>query len=149
MQEGLLQASNAYHEAMRQRFRGASNRDGTWEPLTESTVRQHQKIGDDPPHTLHFEGDLEMSLSRGEFDHVLDVSDNSVIEGTSDHTARFHQEGTDRMPAREILVPPDPVTVEAMKSPLVLGAKAALKGESAPLGVTDEEIAAIFGIELA
>lgn len=146
--DGLLQASNIYHEAMRQRFRSASNRDGTWEALAERTVKEHRKIGDDPPHTLHFTGDLEKSLSRGQPDHVLELNGNTIVEGTSDPKARFHQDGGGNLPRREILVPPEPVTLEAMKAPLVLAARAAIKGDSEPLNASDEEIAAIFGVEL-
>lgn len=128
MQDGLLAASDAYHEAMRQRFASASDGDGTWEPLAPRTIEEHHRYGDGPPpHTLHLTGALEASLQRGEENHLIETTPTSVVEGTSDPHARFQHSGTDRIPVRTILVPPDGDTISKMKTPIVEGARAALK----------------------
>ena len=120
-QDAMVEASNIYHESMRERFLEASNRDGTWAPLAPSTSDAHKRIGDDPYHILHFWGDLEKSLYRDDPFHVVEVLFFSVVEGSNDYKAAWHQEGTGRMPARPIYVPADSETLDEMKSKIAEG----------------------------
>lgn len=127
VQDGLLAASNEYMSSERTRFSFASHGDGTWQELAESTIKKRVSKGQEEPLTiLHDKGDLELSLHRGAENHVLQVTANGVIEGTEDPTARYHQDGTDRMPARPILVAPTAEALDAMKPPLVHGLQEAV-----------------------
>lgn len=121
---GMLEASDIYHQSQRDRFASASEEDGTWKPLAPSTVKQHAAIGDSPPHILHLTGDLEDSLQRSHEDHVLEITDNSVIEGTNNEYAHFHQTGGDvagRPPQRTVYVPPESNILDDMKTAIVRG----------------------------
>lgn len=141
-------ASNTYHAAMRLRFLNASLGDGTWQQLAPSTVREHARIGDDLPHVLHMFGPLELSLRRGEVNHVLDESGDSVIEGTEDPKARFHQDGGPRLPQRQILVVPDSETLDDMKAAEVAVLRSGMANQSAPLDLSDSDLSSIFDIDI-
>lgn len=124
---GTLEASDIYHSAMRDRFASASDGDGTWIGLAPATEKEHKRVGDEPAHILHLTGALERSLQRYSPDHVLEVTDNSVIEGTADEKARYHQDGgPQRLPDRPIYIPPDDTTLDAMKLEMVKGIQASL-----------------------
>lgn len=151
MQDGLLRMSNAYHASMRLRYAEASTGTGIWEPLKPATVASHAKAGEPIPSILRQTGRLEESLSRGDPAHVLEITDNGIIEGTEDPKATYHQNGGtngDNPPKREILVEPDQQTLDAIKSALVGGVSAVVHGESGPLVATDSELEAIFGIDI-
>ena len=129
VQDGLLAASDVYMQAMRDRF--AREGDGDWAPLADSTVREREEKGYGDHPTLHRTGSLESSLQRGDGYHVIDVTAAGVSEGTAHPNARFHQDGTDRMPARPILVQPSPDTVDAVRTELAVGVSVALKNAAA------------------
>lgn len=151
MQDALLRMSNAYHASMRLRYAEASSGTGIWEPLAASTLKSHEKAGEPIPSILRQTGNMQASLSRGNPDHVLEITQDGIIEGTEDPKARFHQNGGDagnNPPRREILVLPDQPTLDAMKSALVGGVSAVVHGESGPLAATDSELEAIFGIDI-
>lgn len=149
MQDAVLGASAAYHGAMRLRFDEASAGSGVWDPLKVATVASHVKAGEPPPSILRKTGALEDSLQRGNPDHVLEVTETGVIEGTEDPKARFHQSGTTTAPAREILVPADQDTLDRMKARLVAGVSAIIHDQTGTaLAATDSELEAIFGIEI-
>jgi len=151
MQDALLAASNAYHGAMRLRFAEASGGSGVWQDIKPSTLKTHVKAGESIPSILRKTGDMERSLRRGESDHVLEVTENSVIEGTEDPKARFHQDGGagGKPPKREIYVEPDQETLEAMKSRIVAGVSAVVRDPNGTtLAATDSELEAIFGIDI-
>lgn len=114
MRDGLIAASDMYHTAMRARFDAASARDGAWAEHAPSTIRRR---GAGAPILIE-RGDLRESLERSGSDHVIDAEGDSVIEGTQNFTARFHQSGTLRMPARPILVEPDGQTLAEMTKPI-------------------------------
>jgi hypothetical protein len=121
---GMLAASDVYMQAMRDRFASASDEDGTWQELAPSTVQQHKKVGDSPPHILHLTGELEESLQRSGPGHVLEVTGNSIIEGTENEKAHWHQNGgtiSGRPPVRQILVAPGQKTLDDMKTEMVNG----------------------------
>jgi hypothetical protein len=147
MQSAVLSASNVYHAAMRNRFSGASEGGTIWEPLKPPTVEQHKKVGDYLPHVLHLTGELEQSLKRGEANHVLEITDNSVIEGTEDPKARFHQDGGENLPKRAILVEPETDTLDEMKGSLVYGMNRVVHGDSLSF-MSGDELGAMFGVDL-
>lgn len=147
MQAGALSASNAYHAAMRARFAAASLGNGTWQSLAPYTVKQHAKIGDDLPHILHFFGNLELSMERSEPDHVLDITADSIIEGTENFTAQYHQYGTPKMPARPILVFPDSETVGEMKVALMGGLQSLISGTDSEDAVAGVGSADFFNLD--
>lgn len=127
-QDGLLAASEVEWEALRQRFVTASSGDGTWEPLAPMTVAEHRRIGDGPPpHALHLTGALEASLARGGDNHVLEVAQSGVTEGTQDPHAAFQNYGTPRIPARPFVVEPANETLGDMKAPIVEGVRLTMK----------------------
>ncbi len=127
VQEGLLEASGVYHEAMVARFDSASGGDGTWAPLAASTVKQHAKDGDAPPHILLGRtGELATSLRRDGAGHVIETTDSGITEGSASPVARYHQDGTPTIPARPICVTPEPETLEAMKGPIADGVRRGL-----------------------
>lgn len=114
LQDAMAEASDIYHESMRSRFVSASNGDGTWAPLAESTLKQRGAGSG----ILVKTGSLEASLQRGADDHVLEVTPQSVIEGTADPKAGFQHFGTKRIPARPIYVYPSDETLDDMKVPI-------------------------------
>lgn len=142
MQEGMLAASDVYHEAMRTRFAAASARDGTWPEHAPSTIKRR---GVGAPILIET-GQLEDSLTRDGSGHVLEIDGDEVIEGTADRTAIYHQGGTDRMPERAILVDPDAETLEAMGVPI---ANAIVRIARDPrMSTGDAELSGLFGIDI-
>ena len=123
MQQGLEGASDVYMESMRERFAQYSNRGGDWAEHAPSTIK---KRGAGAP-ILNEEGDLEESLKRGAPDHVLEHTSDGVREGTENAVARYQQSGTEHIPAREFIVPPDADTLAGMKHPLTQGLKDAVR----------------------
>ena len=127
MQDGMIAASGELWSFERSRFSLASGGDGTWEPLAQSTIANRISKGESPPlPILHETGALENSLHRGGAKHVLEVNGDRVVEGTEDLKARFHQEGTSRMPQRTIAVAPDDEALAEMKKQIVAGAQEAI-----------------------
>lgn len=122
MREAMYESSDAYHQAMRERFAAASAHDGTWAEHAPSTVK---KRGQGAP-ILHEGGELELSLNRGAEGHVLRAEGDAVEEGTDNRVAGFQHNGTKTIPARTILIDPTGETLGAMKTPLVQGVKAAV-----------------------
>lgn len=152
MQEGLLAASDVYMESERLRYAEASHGDGTWQELADSTIKAREEEGETPPMPiLHKTGDMEASMGRGHPNHVLEITDSGIIEGTADPKARFHQDGSERMPARPILVAPTGDTLAAMKEKIVTGLQDAVTA-AAPnkdLGsLSKSDLGAVFGIEI-
>lgn len=126
----MLAASDAHGESLRQRYAAASAGDGTWAPLAESTVKARERKGETPLDILRITGSIESSLERDNPNHVLETTDNSVIEGTAHRLARFHQDGTSRIPARPIIVAPTEETIDAMKNALANGLRETIEQAS-------------------
>lgn len=124
---GTLEASDIYHQSQRDRFASASDEDGTWVELAPATVAEHARVGDTPPHILHLTGELEASLSRSDPNHVFEVTQNSIIEGTADPKARFHQDGGVNLAQRTVYVPPESDTLDNMRAAMVKGVADSLK----------------------
>jgi phage gpG-like protein len=71
-------------------------------------------------------GELQESLARDHGEHVLEATTDSVVEGTSDDKAAYHQYGTDTIPARPIYVDPDDDTIAKMRAAIVEGIAASI-----------------------
>jgi len=128
LQDGVLNASDEYHESMRQRFAEASSGGSTWTELADSTIEQHKQKGLPLPSALKVSGALEKSLQRGDPDHVLETTETSVIEGTQNDVAGYQHYGTKNIPARPILVEPTSDTLEKMKEKEVEGVTRWIEG---------------------
>lgn len=76
---------------------------GTWQPLAPSTIEQKARQRLDP-RILHATGALRDSLTRRHAPHQeLLIEPQFMVLGTTLDYARFHQQGTRRMPARKPL----------------------------------------------
>jgi phage gpG-like protein len=80
---------------------------GEWAPLAESTLAR-KEAGGWPSDPLVRTGDLKDSLINP--GRAADTGPSHMIYGTDVDYAGFHQEGTSRMPARQVI--PDPYRVE-------------------------------------
>lgn len=80
---------------------------GSWAPLAPSTVEQKAREGW-PPDILVRTGDLRDSLTDPA--RALEVHLVEATYGTDVSYAGYHQDGTDRMPARQVI--PDPLPVD-------------------------------------
>ncbi len=70
---------------------------GGWAPLAQSTI---DRYGDHP--ILYLTGRMFESLMQETADTIYEPGPTMMVWGTSVEYAHFHQEGTDRMPARPI-----------------------------------------------
>jgi phage gpG-like protein len=76
-----------------------------WPPLAASTVAHKRRSGG----TMMVEsGDLRKSLTQRPFGLEL-ITDQELVIGTNVRYAGYHQTGTRRMPAREVIGIPRPV----------------------------------------
>jgi phage gpG-like protein len=73
---------------------------GGWPPLKESTLASKAAAGLDP-HILRATSALMNSLTGTGGDHIEQVTDDSLVFGSSIARGKFHQQGTKRMPARK------------------------------------------------
>jgi phage gpG-like protein len=73
---------------------------GGWEPLKEATIAAKASAGLDP-HILQATHSLMESLTGTGGDHIEEVTDDSLLFGSSNAYGKFHQKGTSRMPARK------------------------------------------------
>jgi hypothetical protein len=115
--EGLQTAVHVYAQAMRRRFAAASAGDGTWAPLAASTLKAKLRRGLGS-RILFVTGQLQNSLESGATGNVFDVGDMSIIYGTANRVARFHQDGNSRLPRRTILVPPTDEVLQKCIAPI-------------------------------
>ena len=78
---------------------------GPWKPLADSTVRERERLGYGGAHPiLQRKGELRESLTiRGGVGNVFEVSPDRLRVGTSLFFAFFHQDGTQKMPARPLV----------------------------------------------
>lgn len=80
---------------------------GAWPPLADSTIAEKER-GGWPSDPLIRTGDLKASLTDP--GRAADSGPRHLIYGTDVEYALFHQEGTSRMPQRQVI--PDPYRVE-------------------------------------
>lgn len=120
-QDACLEASDFYFESERERFDRYSLRGGDWAEHAPSTQKRRGVNAT----ILVDKGNLQDSMSRSGVNHILEVETDKVTEGTQDPKARFHQDGTDKMPARPILADPDQSTLETMQMIVIDGLKKA------------------------
>jgi phage gpG-like protein len=73
---------------------------GGWAPLQESTIAAKAAAGLDS-HILQATHALMESLTGTGGDHIEQVTDDSLLFGSSISYGKFHQKGTSRMPARK------------------------------------------------
>lgn len=73
---------------------------GGWAPLKEATIAAKAAAGLDP-HILQATHSLMESLTGRGGDHIEQITDDSLLFGSSIAYGRFHQKGTSRMPARK------------------------------------------------
>lgn len=78
---------------------------GAWAPLAPSTVSERERLGfGGPSPILVRTGQLAASLaSRDAAGNVFEVTATSLLVGSEDRTAGYHQRGTRRMPRRPIV----------------------------------------------
>jgi hypothetical protein len=114
---GVLEAADIYMDSMRERFDLYSGRGGDW---PEHALSTQKRRGRGAP-ILVENGDLRASLERDGADHLLEVERDVIREGSTDPKARFHQDGTSRMPERAILDGPTQQTLDAMKHAAAAG----------------------------
>lgn len=76
-----------------------------WQPLRPATAADRRRLGYPGEHPILVrEGDLMASVTiRGAANNVFEVGPNSLVLGTTDYKAKYHQFGTRRMPARKIV----------------------------------------------
>ncbi len=84
---------------------GGVFRTGHWAPLRPATVKDRQRKGYPGAHPiLQRRGDLLQSLTQqGATGHTEEITATSLTFGTRYPTAAFHQFGTRKMAARQIL----------------------------------------------
>lgn len=103
------QVSNAVREGWRENFTGERSGDGrAWAALAPSTVRQRIRAGYPARPILVRTGALRNSLlSPGAANSYEDVQTTgngwTLVVGTEDSKAIFHERGTARMPARPFI----------------------------------------------
>lgn len=73
---------------------------GGWAPLTDSTLAAKAARGLDS-HILQATQSLMNSLAGTGGDHIEQVTDDSLLFGSSIAYGKYHQKGTTRMPARK------------------------------------------------
>lgn len=79
-----------------------SEGEGSWPALAESTMTAKDRGGLEE-RILVATGQLRDSLTSEGSGNIAHIQRDELIFGTSDRTARFHQEGTSRMPQRKPL----------------------------------------------
>lgn len=81
---------------------GAFEGNSAWSPLKPGyKVWKTIKVGNQP--ILTFKGDLRKSLGSKGNNHVERITKDSLVIGTRDIKAIFHQRGTRKMPKREVV----------------------------------------------
>lgn len=78
---------------------------GTWAPLAPSTVAEKKAEGFPPDKVVRTYA-LRNSLTPDGSMHVCRMIADGIEVGTSDPIAEYHQNGTERMPARPPVNPP-------------------------------------------
>lgn len=124
--DGFAAAGDIYMEGTRDRFQllSQSGGSGTWPPLSPKyAARKLKAIGHNA--ILVYTGELFWSLTPGEPNNIRFPLPDGIVVGTDDPKAAFHQYGTEKMPARPILVDPS----DASMAPSTLPDMTAAIGE--------------------
>lgn len=75
---------------------------GNWPPLADST-KAYKARHDLDPRILHATEAMRRSFTEESGDHVEMITQDELHFGSSDPKARFHQDGTSRMPQRRVM----------------------------------------------
>lgn len=76
---------------------------GKYPPLSPAYVKQKRKLAPGAP-ILVLSGKLKASVTgSGSGDSIINIGENSLVQGTSAPYSRYVQEGTKKMPARKFL----------------------------------------------
>jgi hypothetical protein len=146
IRDAVVDAGRTYMGDMRARFTGASGGNGTWAPLAPATIYKRLRAAGNPSAAirkaqsdprlaaavaaalpiLYVTGGLYTSLAPGGDGYVEDVLPDRLLVGTSNRVARFHQDGTPKMPARPVLVAPDDQGLKRMRDLIAAGVGAAV-----------------------
>jgi len=136
MQAVFRQWGSRYLAFVRRRFAANSRGGGDWKPLARSTVKARRggrKGRKRRVAILRDTGTLFNALTVGMPGNLYRLIRHGIRVGFSGATrhpkgkatirdiAHFHDTGAGRLPKREILVPPDDPTMEAMKQDLKRG----------------------------
>ncbi len=124
--------AETYLSLMQDRYVAQSR--GGWMPLKETTNRQRQRLGFPPVQPILVrDGHMFGALNRGAPGNVFEMVGPDVLRvgigGQAVHPgygqggqhptigqiAFWHQNGTEKLPIREILVPPDGAGINAMR----------------------------------
>lgn len=113
IRDGQFRAGDRLLAYYRRRFYRAKSTRG-WPPLAPSTRKQKQRDGTYKKGTLRRTDALFNSLRAGGANNVRRVVNGIVQVGSNDPKLKFHQNGTSKMPARKVIVPPDNQTSAEM-----------------------------------
>jgi hypothetical protein len=112
MFQANMDMAGMWDEFLQDRYDVFSRGGGDWAPLKESTIKRKSgratmgggRVG--AILILIDRGDMRASMNRGEPNHFIQVLPDGITEGSLDPKIRFHQDGTYKMPAREVFVLP-------------------------------------------
>jgi hypothetical protein len=76
---------------------------GGWAPLKPRTIARKAALGLDSRILRETQALFRSVTEQSSPDAVFDVNADSMVFGTSDRKAIFHQKGTDRMPKRKVV----------------------------------------------
>jgi hypothetical protein len=146
MRGGVERGGEQYLAAMSRRF--GEMEGGGWRPLARKTVQQRVRQGfPGPAPILRRTGELRRGLIRGAPGNAFETHGAGVrvgYGGGAAHSpypgqkrgrasiadiAAFHQSGTSRLPARTILVLPDPSTQKAIADAVAVAVRAILNAD--------------------
>lgn len=119
------EVGDVYMAAMIERYSQASDGDGSWAALAASTLAEKRNKGY-PDEILVRTGGLIESIVPGGTDNIRIPTVGGTTVGTANHLGEIHQYGTDRMPARPILVDPNAAVKSDMLAKMDEGYKAVL-----------------------
>jgi len=110
---GLVKAGTRLTTFYYRRFFRADATRG-WPALAKSTERAKKRKGTYHKGILRDEDNLSRSFLPGAPNHVRRIAVDSITEGTADPKAKYHQEGTSRMPIRRVVVDAPPALIDLM-----------------------------------
>lgn len=110
LRTAFVGAGVIYFEDMRARFASAAAGDGTWAPLAKSTLKRKKRNRG----ILIDKGTLQAQLTPGNSHNVIRVTSAGLQCAITLPVAKYHQQGTRRMPQRKVLDAPRPAAKARM-----------------------------------